>query len=92
MDLVSQKLPKINKNYYNGSDTIRPEWTELGRSEEAGVLVVGVIPPALLVGATAVVLFVVLFLEDLLFVILFVGHNSNLLLMVISKSSASWRV
>ena len=29
MDLVSQKLPKIIQKFYNGSDTIRPEWTEI---------------------------------------------------------------
>ena len=72
------------QNSYNGSDTIRPEWTELGRSEEAGVLVERVIPPALLVDAAAVavlfigvvvLLFVVFLFEYFLFVILFVGHN-----------------
>ena len=29
MDLLGQKLSKIIQKFYNGSDTIRPEWTEI---------------------------------------------------------------
>ena len=63
------------QNSYNDPDTIRVNEQTLGRSEEAGVLVERVIPPALLVGAAVVLLLVVLFFEYFLFVILFVGHN-----------------
>ena len=77
MDLVSQKLPKIIQNYYNDPDTIRVNEQTLGRSEEAGILIVTVVPPALLVVAAvvAIILLVVFLFEYFLFVILFVGHN-----------------
>ena len=65
------------QNSYYDPDTIRVNEQTLGRSEEAGVLVERVIPPALLVGAAvvAIILFVVFLFEYFLFVILFVGHN-----------------